>query len=118
MQINAIKFETDNLISPKQSADKVSAEFSRVLDNLKHGRPADYDEEKMRGQTTQTMTQILSDGSTIITVFDESGKITSQSKTKSANPNPNAYIIGTQFENNFGLEGLAANFNMNLANLN
>lgn len=118
MQVNAIKFWSDNSTSDKKSSNEVGAEFSRVLDNLKHGRPADYDEEKMRGQKTQTMTQILSDGSTLVKVFDENGKIISQSKTKAANPDPNAHVIGTRLENNFGLDELAASGNFNLINLN
>lgn len=83
-------------------------EFSKVLDNLKKGKPVDYDEEAMRGQKTQTMTQILSDGSTLVTVFDESGRVLSQSKTMSINSDPNAQIVSTQVENNFGLGELAA----------
>ena len=115
MQVNAVKNWSNNSITTKKSSNEVGAEFSRVLDNLKHGRPADYDEEKMRGQKTQTMTQILSDGSTLVTVYDENGKMISQSKTKAANPDPNAHVIGTRLENNFGLEELAANGNINVA---
>ena len=115
MQVNAVTNWSNNSISAKKISNEINAEFSRVLDNLKHGRPADYDEEKMRGQNTQTMTQILSDGSTLVTVFDENGKIISQSKTKAANPDPNAHVIGTRLENNFGLEELAANENFNVA---
>ena len=110
MKVNAVNEWSGNFFA-KKSSNEVNAEFSRVLENLKHGKPADYDEEKMRGQKTQTMPQILSDGSTLVTVYDDAGKIISQSKTKSANSDPNAYIIGTVPENNFGLEELAAEVN-------
>ena len=105
MNVNAVSKWSGNFFE-KKSSNEVNAEFSRVLENLKHGKPADYDEEKMRGQKTQTMTQILSDGSTLVTVYDDAGKIISQSKTKSANPDPNAHIVSTVTENGFGLEEL------------
>lgn len=83
---------------PKSTAE----EFSKILDNLKSGKPANYD--AIKGQKTQTLTQILSDGSTLVTVYDESGRVISQNKTAAIHSEPNAKILSTNVENNFGLK--------------
>lgn len=81
MTINPINGWRQNLRAQKNSQSSCAETFSKVLDNLKNGRPANFDKETMRSQKTQTLTQILSDGSTLVTVFDETGKIISQRKT-------------------------------------
>ncbi len=100
MKINSINGWSQNYLAQKNSQGSYAETFSKVLDNLKNGKPANYDEENMRGQKTQTMTQILSDGSAIVTVFDENGKIISQSKTAATIQQENPRLIGTS---NFGL---------------
>ena len=103
MKINSINGWSQNYIAQKNSQGSYAETFSKVLDNLKNGRPANYDQEAMSSQKTQTMTQILSDGSTLITVFDENGKIISQSKTAAVIQQENPHLIGNRVEGNFGL---------------
>lgn len=119
MNVNRINAINDNLITvQKKSQIDYKSQFSKALDNLKNGKPADYDEEALKGQKTTTMTQILSDGSTLVTIYDEKGRVLSQNKTKAANPDPKAHVIGTEVEtNDFGLDELSAEGNINLANL-
>ena len=88
--------------------------FSKALENMKNGKPADYDEEATKDQNIKIMTQIMSDGSTLVTIYDENGHIISQNRTSAAKSDPNAKIIGTEVEvNDFGLEELAAEGNIN-----
>lgn len=106
MKINPVNGWGNNFVAAENSQGDYSKTFSKVLDNVKHGRPADYDEETMRSQKTQTITQILSDGSTVITVYDESGRVISQSKTAAVHTDSNAQIIDTKNTTNFGLDEL------------
>ena len=111
---------SNNEFIPIQQKPKIDykSKFSKALENLKNGKPADYDEEEMKGQKTQTMTQIMSDGSVLVTVYDEQGHIISQNKTRSANPDQNAHVIGTEVETkDFGLDELTMEGNINLINL-
>lgn len=103
MTVNAIS--QSNGARPTQKPTRFGAkdQFSKVLDNLKKNRPADYDESAMRDQNAQTMIQILSDGSTLVTVYDEQGKVISQQKTRAAQSDPEAHIIGTQVETRSGV---------------
>lgn len=110
MKINPVSNWSPNFAVHENSQADYSKTFSKVVENLKRGRPVDYDEEAMKGQKTQTMTQILSDGSTLITVFDENGKVISQSKTAAVRPDSSPQVIATRTENNFGL-GELSNFN-------
>ena len=110
MEINSVNGWSKNFSAYENSQADYSKTFSKVLDNVKHGKPADYDEETIKNQKTQTMTQILSDGSTLVTVFDENGKIISQRKTAAARADSDAQIISSKVETNFGLEELS-NFN-------
>ncbi|MBQ7703852.1 MAG: hypothetical protein IJT73_00245 [Selenomonadaceae bacterium] len=111
MKINPVNGWSQNFAAYENSQGNYSKTFSKVLDNVKHGRPADYDEETMQTQKTQTVTQILSDGSTLITVYDEGGRVLSQTKTSAVNPDSNAQIVDTKTENIFGLNELS-NFNL------
>ena len=118
MKINEISSNNEVMqIKTKSQIDDYKVNFSKALENLKKGKPADYDEESMQGQKTQTMTQIMSDGSVLVTVYDEQGHILSQSKTRAANPDKNAHVIGTEVENSFGLDELTMEGNINLINL-
>lgn len=102
MEINAINNLSNNLIGNKRqtAANDASAVFSQMLDNLKHGRAADYDEAIANAEGTTTVTQIMSDGSVLVTITDAEGKIVSQSKTRSNNPDPDARIIDTVIDRN------------------
>ena len=111
MKINLVTGWSQNFTAYENSQADYSKTFSKILDNLKHGRSADYDAETMASQKTQTVTQILSDGSTLITVYDEGGRVISQHKTAAVNPDSNAQIVDTKTENNFGL-GELSNFNL------
>ncbi len=110
MKINPVSGWSQNFTAYENSQADYSKTFSKVLDNLKHGRSADYDAETMASQKTQTVTQILSDGSTLITVYDEGGRVISQHKTAAFRADSNAQIVDTKTENNFGLSELS-NFN-------
>ena len=98
----------------KKSQIDYKSSFSKALENMKNGKPADYDEEATKDQNIKIMTQIMSDGSTLVTIYDENGHIISQNRTSAAKSDPNAKIIGTEVEvNDFGLEELAAEGNIN-----
>ena len=114
MKINPVNGWSQNFSAYENSQSDYSKKFSKVLDNVKQGRPADYDEETVKSQKTTTMTQILSDGSTVITVYGENGKILYQSRTASTNPDADARTISSRVENNFGLDELK---NFNLVNI-
>ena len=100
MNINSISnFGNDLNINRNRSNDASTAdEFSKILDNLKHNRAADYDADQINAEGTTTMTQVMSDGSVLVTVTDANGKIVSQNKTRAMNPDPNAYILDTIVE--------------------
>lgn len=107
MKINSVNGWSKNFTAYENSQADYSQTFSKVLDNIKHGRPANYDAETMQTQKIQTMTQILSDGSTLVTVYDERGKVISQHKTAAIRADSNAQIVDTQVENKFGLDELS-----------
>ena len=111
MKINPVNGWSQNFAAYENSQADYSKRFSKVLDNVKNGRPANYDEETLKTQKTQTVTQILSDGSTLITVYDESGRVISQNKTAAVRADSNAQIVDTNTENNFGL-GELTNYNL------
>lgn len=111
MKINPVNGWSQNFSAYENSQADYSKTFAKVLDNVKNGRPANYNEETMVSQKTQTVTQILSDGSTLVTVYDEGGNVISQHKTAAAIPNSNTQILDSKTENNFGL-GELSNFNL------
>lgn len=113
MQINAISSGENFFQSQTKSTSDVKSSFAKTLENLRQNKPANQD-ESTQNQNTQTMIQILSDGSTLVTVYDENGHIISQNKTRAVQSDPNAHIIGTSTEKNFGLEELQAQFNFNI----
>lgn len=100
MKINPVMNSVNNFVAREEPPSDSRKTFSQMLSNLKSGKPADFDADKT--QKTQTMIQILSDGSTLVTVYDADGKVISQTKTRAANPDPNAHVINTTVENNFG----------------
>lgn len=101
-------FENGIQIPAQNSRIDAKSRFAETLENLKKFRPADYDEDSMRDEDIQTMIQILSDGSTLVTIFDSEGRVISQNKTRAVQSDSEPRIIGTQVESRFGLEELAA----------
>ncbi len=69
-------------------------EFSKILNNLKESRPADYDEQSSKGEDVTTITRVMSDGSVLITVM-RGNEIVSQSKTRAAHAEENPDIVST-----------------------
>ena len=107
MKINPINDRSKNFSAYENSQADYSKTFSKVLDNVKHGRPANYDAENIQAQKVQTMTQVLSDGSTLVTVYDERGKVISQHKTAAIRADSDAQILSSKVENKFGLGELS-----------
>ncbi|ORU00092.1 hypothetical protein D081_1186 [Anaerovibrio sp. JC8] len=68
----------------------VSDEFSKILQNMREYKPANYDDAIQVDDKTTVTTQVLSDGSTLTTVRKE-GKIISQSKTPATHPEKKSY---------------------------
>ena len=73
----------------------VSDDFSRILQNMREYKPANYDDTIKVDDKTTVTTQVLSDGSTLTTVRKE-GKIISQSKTPATRPEKNPTVISTE----------------------
>ena len=73
----------------------VSDDFSRILQNMREYKPANYDDTIKVDDKTTVTTQVLSDGSTLTTVRKE-GKIISQSKTPATHPEKNPTVISTE----------------------
>jgi len=73
----------------------VSDEFSKILQNMREYKPANYDDAIQVDDKTTVTTQVLSDGSTLTTVRKE-GKIISQSKTPATHPEKNPTVISTE----------------------
>lgn len=73
----------------------VSEDFSRILQNMREYKPANYDDTIKVDDKTTVTTQVLSDGSTLTTVRKE-GKIISQSKTPATHPEKNPTVISTE----------------------
>ena len=77
----------------KESKAKDTTEsFSKILQNLKEYRPADYDKETEQNGETTTITRVMADGSVIITVM-KGEQIVSQSRTCSPHPEENAAML-------------------------
>lgn len=73
----------------------VSDEFSKMLQNMREYKPANYDDSIKVDDKTTVTTQVLSDGSTLTTVRKE-GKIISQSKTPATHPEKNPTVLSTE----------------------
>lgn len=81
--------------APRMGGRAAEDSFSALLANMRAGKPARSGEEK-DAQTT-TVTQVLSDGSVIITVY-EGNHIISETKTRSANPEQTPAVLSTRTE--------------------
>ena len=75
-----------------------SDEFSALLEQMKTGAPAGAgggSDSSDSNTQTRTVTEVLSDGSVLITVW-EGNKIVSQTKTHAANPQENPTVLSTR----------------------
>lgn len=85
-------------VQDKKKSDKgvpVSDDFSRILQNMREYKPANYDDTIKVDDKTTVTTQVLSDGSTLTTVRKE-GQIISQSKTPATSPEKNPTVVSTE----------------------
>lgn len=109
--IDAISTSSWNTVLNGTSAtDKdtdTKADFSAMLSDLKSGggagkKSSDSDEE------TATVTQLMSDGSVLVTVY-QGDEIISQTKTRAANAEENPHVLSTTFEKSGGTADSQAN---------
>lgn len=86
-------WSTTSTASKTKSSSSVEDAYSQILSNLQSGAPAGGSGDSS-DEDTVTMTQVLSDGSVLITVMQD-GKVLSQTKTRAANLDDDATVIGT-----------------------
>lgn len=81
----------------KKSSQSISTgdEFSKLLQNMREYKPANFDDNIQVDDKTTVTTQVLSDGSTLTTVRKD-GKIISQSKTPATHPEKNPTVVSTR----------------------
>lgn len=80
--------------APRTGGRAAEDSFSALLKNMRAGKPAGSGEEK---DTQTTVTQVLSDGSVLVTVY-EGNRIVSETKTRSANPEQTPAVLSTRTE--------------------
>lgn len=76
---------------------KAKPVFAKMLSQLETGGGVREDGAGDSGEETTTITQVMSDGSVLITVY-EGDRIVSQSKTHAAHPEDNPAILSTQVD--------------------
>ena len=81
--------------APRTGGRAAEDSFSALLKNMRAGKPAGSGEEK--DTQTTTVTQVLSDGSVLVTVY-EGDRIISETKTRSANPEQTPAVLSTRTE--------------------
>ena len=81
--------------APRPGGRAAEDSFSALLKNMRAGKPAGSGEEK--DTQTTTVTQVLSDGSVLVTVY-EGNRIISETKTRSANPEQTPAVLSTRTE--------------------
>jgi len=81
--------------APRTGGRAAEDSFSALLKNMRAGKPASSGEEK--DTQTTTVTQVLSDGSVLVTVY-EGNRIVSETKTRSANPEQTPAVLSTRTE--------------------
>ena len=81
--------------APRTGGRAAEDSFSALLKNMRAGKPAGSGEEK--DTQTTTVTQVLSDGSVLVTVY-EGNRIVSETKTCSANPEQTPAVLSTRTE--------------------
>ena len=70
-------------------------EFSALLEQMKTGAPAGTGSRDSSDTQTRTVTEVLSDGSVLITVW-EGTKIVSQTRTHAEHPQENPTVLSTR----------------------
>ena len=86
---------TSSASSTKDSDTKVF--FAAILEQLKTGAGSGSGASEDSSEETVTVTQVMSDGSVLITVY-QGDEIISQTKTKSASPEENPTVMSTNVE--------------------
>ena len=81
--------------APRTGGRAAEDSFSALLKNMRAGKPAGSGEEK--DTQTTTVTQVLSDGSVLVTVY-EGNRIVSETKTRSVNPEQTPAVLSTRTE--------------------
>ena len=81
---------------PRTGSHAAENSFSAMLANMRAGKPAGGGESSDDSQQT-TVTQVLSDGSVLVTVY-EGNRIISETKTRSANPEQTPAVLSTRTE--------------------
>ena len=81
--------------APRTGGRAAEDSFSALLKNMRAGKPAGSGGEK--DTQTTTVTQVLSDGSVLVTVY-EGNRIISETKTRSANPEQTPAVLSTRTE--------------------
>ncbi len=81
--------------APRTGGRAAEDSFSALLKNMRAGKPAGSGAEK--DTQTATVTQVLSDGSVLVTVY-EGNRIVSETKTRSANPEQTPAVLSTRTE--------------------
>ncbi|NMD99869.1 hypothetical protein HF878_10460 [Selenomonas bovis] len=81
--------------APRTGGRAAEDSFSALLKNMRAGKPAGSGEEK--DTQTTTVTQVLSDGSVLVTVY-EGNRIVSETKSRSANPEQTPAVLSTRTE--------------------
>ena len=80
------------------STTSFKEEFSSLLTRMKEGgSPMGGSDDSSDSEKTTTITQVMSDGSVLVTVYKDD-KIVSQTKSRAANADENAAVLSTQTE--------------------
>ena len=87
--------------APRTGGRAAEDSFSALLKNMRAGKPAGKPAGSGEEKDTQTttVTQVLSDGSVLVTVY-EGNRIISETKTRSANPEQTPAVLSTRTETN------------------
>lgn len=80
----------------REKTEAAKDTFAKMLRQLETGGGIS-DTGESNGEDTTTVTQIMSDGSVLVTVY-AGNRIVSQSKTHAANPQENPAIVSTRVE--------------------
>lgn len=99
LQSNAAWCEKGKETKEKEKTFGAKEKFSTMLRQMETGGPVTDTGEKP-GENTATVTRVMSDGSVLITVYEED-KVVAQTKTRSPHPEENPTIISTRVEKAF-----------------
>ena len=82
--------------APRTGSHAAENSFSAMLANMRAGKPAGGGESSDDSRQT-TVTQVLSDGSVLVTVY-EGNRVISETKTRSADPEQAPVVLSTRTE--------------------